>query len=1180
MLSILFFTIVGIVVTFKKLFGRGTSPLAPQRSRLEKLELVEEMLGDRMPDDLRLELAGWRGQPPPAPKPEPAAPASADTAATMELPVVAAVLAAAPGDAVDSVVDLASDDRPLTVAPEVEAIAAAASPVLRSFLSFENVIFMLSAVLILGGTLYFAAITWNHVPGSWQYFFVETMTAFYGAMMLVGAWLLVRRLNLASAGRILTAIACGVSAVCAVIAAAAFEQSAIAGLAGVVLASGFAYWASATLAQQLRQPATAAWSFAAAIGLVALAGGVSELGAGLSIGVGACLLAASGLIAAVYFANAPVLSTTLLVVALAIPTASFLLLAARPIALSTVAPILAVLAWSGQQLRRAQRPWAVAATLALAAAGAVFALPTIGAVAAAALVGAVACWRCSQPLDASSSDGPARARALLAPAAAAGVLWVVLAMIWAPAIGSTFPPWLKQWFVDLVTRPGERVAASWDGLAALPSMALALWFADHLRRRDDRRALLIELAAWATLVLSLVASLATLERQPWPTTVVLGLCCTLWYFWAWRRASLVRWIGAHLTLLVTAFAAGYAFDPHLALVTTAIVALALFAVAGRSGRVVGVFALPIAVIAALADDQAWGAGLALLLAAYGVLALWQPRKPALGWVRPFGPPALLLAQQIALFYESSGVDALVDNRFFLLALAAPLVVGTAVLAWRRRPRFLYVELHLIAGALAFFGTTVAAGFERGSPDATSNASAAVVAMLCLLAAARAASGVAVPIAWAVVMAALPWPTICLTEALLGWPGAAVAALGLVALVLVARRQRLDWLTGVGLTEGLVAAVWATLVVARIFSTGGGEERVLTALAVVSMLYGGAIAGFGLRLTAASDRLLRGSALACLGLALLLGGIGIGAVEHPNDVDIALACATLVGVGLFSLQLALRDHVGWPIYLTEAALVALYGYLRARTGWLDFLDEYDAVVLAALSFAYLGLSRWLAAVRSGLGVDQCRRLAMLLPLAIPVVMQWHGEVSDSFALAAGSALYAVLARQQRQMRYGWLAAVLLNLMLVPIWLRLDVDSPIILLTPIGLTLLALTRIYGDKLAAWQPLLRTVAALIVLGASSVESFQFESVWPAAWLAACAIGAVLLGIGWRLRSYLYTGFVFVVLDLVVNLTRWGMRDRFIAGTLGVGVGIALFVLGVLVARRKEQLLARYRQVQAWQW
>lgn len=1166
MLSIIFFTIVGIVVTFKKLFGRGSSPLAPQLSRLEKLGLVEELLGDRMPDDLRLELAGWRGQPPPAPEPA--------TAAVFDEECTPPPRAVQVAPELEQVVPELEQ-----VAPELEQVAAAASPALRSFLSFENVIFLLSAVLILGGTLYFAAITWNHVPGSWQYFFVEAMTVFYGAMMLVGAWLLIRRLDLANAGRILTAIACGVSAVAAVIAAAAFEQSAFAGLVGVALAAGFGYWASSTLGQQLRQPATAGCTFAGAVALVALAGGISELGLSAIPAAGACLLAASGLIAAVYIGHAPTLSTTLLVVALAIPAASFLLLAARPLGLNTVAPILAALAWAGQPLRQAQRPWAVAATLALAAAGAVFALPTIGALAAASLVGIAACWRASQPLVADGSD-PERGQPVLVLAAAAGVLWVVLAMIWAPAIGSTFPIWLKQWFVDLVTRPGERVAASWDGLAALPSMALALWFSDQLRRRDDRRALLVELAAWATLALSLIASLATLERQPVPTAVVLGLCCALWYFWGWRRASLVRWIGAHLALLAAAFVSGYAYDSYAAIVTTAIVALGLFAAAGHSGRLVGVFALPFAIVAALAEGRVWGGGLALLLAAYGVLALWQPRRPALGWVRPFGPPALLVAQQVALYHAASGDAELVDNRWFLLTLAAPIVVATAVLFWRRGPRFLYVEVNLVAGALAFFGSTVASGFDVGSPDATRNASAALIALLCLLATARAASGVAVPIAWAVVMAALPWPTIFLAEATMGWPGAAVAALGLVALVLVGRRLRLDWLTGVGLSEGLIAALWATLVVARIFSTGGGEERVLTALAVVSMLYGGAIAGFGLKLTAASDRLVRGSALACLGLALLLAGIGIGAVESPNDVDVALACAALVGGGLFALQLALRDHVGWPIYLTEAALVALYGYLRARTGWLDFLDEYDAVVLAALSFVYLGLARWLASLRSGLGVDQSRRLAMLLPLAIPVVMQWQGEVSDSFALAAGSALYAVLARQQRQMRFGWLAALLLNLMLVPIWLRLDVDSPIIFLTPIGLTLLALTRIYGAQLKAWQPLLRTVAALIVLGASSVESFQFDSVWPALWLAACGIGAVLLGIGWRLRSYLYGGFVFVVLDLVVNLTRWGMRDRFIAGTLGVGVGIALFVLGVLVARHKEQLLARYRQVQGWQW
>jgi uncharacterized membrane protein len=79
---------------------------------------------------------------------------------------------------------------------------------------------------------------------------------------------------------------------------------------------------------------------------------------------------------------------------------------------------------------------------------------------------------------------------------------------------------------------------------------------------------------------------------------------------------------------------------------------------------------------------------------------------------------------------------------------------------------------------------------------------------------------------------------------------------------------------------------------------------------------------------------------------------------------------------------------------------------------------------------------------------------------------------------------------------------------------------------------------------------------------------------------VGAVLLGIAWRQRAYLYMGFAFLLMDLVVNLTRWGMTSRLIAGSLGVIAGVALFALGVRVARHKEELLQRYRRVQEWEW
>jgi hypothetical protein len=84
----------------------------------------------------------------------------------------------------------------------------------------------------------------------------------------------------------------------------------------------------------------------------------------------------------------------------------------------------------------------------------------------------------------------------------------------------------------------------------------------------------------------------------------------------------------------------------------------------------------------------------------------------------------------------------------------------------------------------------------------------------------------------------------------------------------------------------------------------------------------------------------------------------------------------------------------------------------------------------------------------------------------------------------------------------------------------------------------------------------------------------------LAGCSIAAVLLGIAWRARAYLYTGFACLILDIVANLTRWGLEDRVKGALFGLGAGMALLALGILVARKKAQLLAQYRRLQEWSW
>ena len=68
--------------------------------------------------------------------------------------------------------------------------------------------------------------------------------------------------------------------------------------------------------------------------------------------------------------------------------------------------------------------------------------------------------------------------------------------------------------------------------------------------------------------------------------------------------------------------------------------------------------------------------------------------------------------------------------------------------------------------------------------------------------------------------------------------------------------------------------------------------------------------------------------------------------------------------------------------------------------------------------------------------------------------------------------------------------------------------------------------------------------------------------------------------MRGYVYLGFAALLLDIIANLTRWGLRDRLVGGVLGVVGGIILFALGALVAHHKALALARYRRLQAWPW
>jgi hypothetical protein len=207
------FTVVRWLLQALSPVGPSAPPPLPP-GRMDKLLVVEEVLGARMPDDLRNELDRLRGR-------EPAGAASV----ALDAPTTA-------GDAAGS----APVARPQS--PLAEPGPAAAWR--ESLLPFENVIFLLAACLILGGTLYVVATTSRRIPDRWQYLYAEAVIVFYGALLLVASAFVSRRAGLPAAARILAAIAAAISIGAGLTATAGSQENLLGGLLGAGVAANLA----------------------------------------------------------------------------------------------------------------------------------------------------------------------------------------------------------------------------------------------------------------------------------------------------------------------------------------------------------------------------------------------------------------------------------------------------------------------------------------------------------------------------------------------------------------------------------------------------------------------------------------------------------------------------------------------------------------------------------------------------------------------------------------------------------------------------------------------------------------------------------------------------------------------------------------------------------------------------
>ena len=567
-----------------------------------------------------------------------------------------------------------------------------------------------------------------------------------------------------------------------------------------------------------------------------------------------------------------------------------------------------------------------------------------------------------------------------------------------------------------------------------------------------------------------------------------------------------------------------------------------------------------------------------LIAGAAALALLAPVHDKTFQARWLGLPGILAAAAL-LCLHSYAQAPWMESQFFPLVEAAVLGPFFLAVVVRGGPLFLLKELLVVLVLLACLALVSSLGSTAGSTPALAASIAALAALWMFLACARKHDPGTARVAWILVPLLSPIAVVPMTDATMYWP-AAVTGVAAVALLCYQSRRRKDpVMAAIALGAGLVALLWAGAATAKPFAHGGDPARHLALLAMVIAAYGMVMGKVGRRISAATAGFVRRleTTTVFLGEAALLIGIGLRSQPGPGEaISVVLAFATL---SCAAVLLAFRSNQGWPFYVAETALGMAYGYLRVRTGWLDGVSDFDSLAGCAFAFVNLGIARTLRRWRAGLGAKESQTLAFVFPLLAPLFLQIQSPVRAVGTFAA-AATYAWFARQQSRPLFGWIAGLLANVGMVPLWLHYDVQSPIAFALPVGTTLALLGRVYDDRLGKHGPLVRSLASLFIFGATSYQMFQFSSPWPAMILAVLAVLAVLVGIAWRVRAYLYAGFACLVLDILTNLTRWGMQDRLRGALLGLAAGTALLVLGILVARKKAQLLERYRWVQGWAW
>ena len=256
-----------------------------------------------------------------------------------------------------------------------------------------------------------------------------------------------------------------------------------------------------------------------------------------------------------------------------------------------------------------------------------------------------------------------------------------------------------------------------------------------------------------------------------------------------------------------------------------------------------------------------------------------------------------------------------------------------------------------------------------------------------------------------------------------------------------------------------------------------------------------------------------------------------------------------------------------------------------------------LIVMGVAFVGAGLSELFHRRRMPVLSQPLEWTALLLPLA-PAIGYWFmkgttgetwflGHASPTMWLLMGL-FYGFMAINKRSIWLGTLAVLSGNTGLWVLWSRLDIDiyeHPQLWLIPIALAALVAEYLNHDRLDKAQSAAVRYLALGMIYISSTADMFIAGVGqdvltPLILMVLSVLGA-LAGIFLRVRSFLYLGVAFLVLDIVSMVWYAAVDQRiwWVAAACGIALGAAILAMAMFWEKRRNDVLAAVEWFKDWE-